>query len=91
MKAKEAKARIKINKLLEDAGWRFFDNEEGLANIQLSKGKKQLNDIRSTRTSQIQIWKQTFLVQRILCRYSRKKYQKDTRIHSASIAIRYCQ
>ena len=27
MKEKEAKARIKINKLLEDAGWRFFDDD----------------------------------------------------------------
>jgi type I restriction enzyme R subunit len=25
--SKEAKARIKINKLLEEAGWRFFDDE----------------------------------------------------------------
>jgi type I restriction enzyme R subunit len=25
MSLKEAKARIKINKLLEEAGWRFFD------------------------------------------------------------------
>ena len=33
--AKEAKARIKINKLLESAGWRFFDNEVGKANILL--------------------------------------------------------
>jgi type I restriction enzyme R subunit len=33
--SKEAKARIKINKLLEEAGWRFFDNEEGPANILL--------------------------------------------------------
>lgn len=33
--SKEAKARIKINKLLEEAGWRFFDNENGPANIQL--------------------------------------------------------
>ena len=32
---KEAKARIKINKLLEEAGWRFFDSEDGPANIQL--------------------------------------------------------
>lgn len=32
---KEATARIKINKLLEGAGWRFFDNEKGRANIQL--------------------------------------------------------
>ena len=31
--AKEAQARIKINKLLEEAGWRFFDDEGGLANI----------------------------------------------------------
>lgn len=31
----EATARIKINKLLEDAGWRFFDNEHGKANILL--------------------------------------------------------
>ena len=32
---KEATARIKINRLLEQAGWRFFDNENGPANIQL--------------------------------------------------------
>ncbi len=32
---KEARARIKINKLLEKAGWRFFDDENGPANIQL--------------------------------------------------------
>ena len=31
----EAKARIKINKLLEEAGWRFFDSPEGKANIHL--------------------------------------------------------
>lgn len=35
MGQKEAKARIKINKLLEEAGWRFFDSEDGPANIQL--------------------------------------------------------
>ncbi len=33
--AKEAKARIKINKLLEEAGWRFFDDQNGKANIAL--------------------------------------------------------
>lgn len=32
---KEASARIKINKLLEAAGWRFFGNEHGPANIRL--------------------------------------------------------
>ena len=33
--AKEAKARIKINKLLEESGWRFFDDARGKANIVL--------------------------------------------------------
>lgn len=28
MAAKEAKARIKINKLLEEAGWRLIDDSE---------------------------------------------------------------
>ena len=37
---KEALARIKINKLLEDANWRFFDNEDGKANIQLEPNVK---------------------------------------------------
>jgi len=31
MSAKEAQARIKINKLLEAAGWRFFDDAQGQA------------------------------------------------------------
>ena len=37
---KEAKARIKINKLLEEAGWRFFDTEDGKANIHLESHAK---------------------------------------------------
>lgn len=48
MKNKEAKARIKINRLLEDAGWRFFDDEHGSANIQLEANikitKKQIDE-----------------------------------------------
>jgi len=35
MGQEEAKARIKINKLLEEAGWRFFDSENDPAKIQL--------------------------------------------------------
>ncbi len=35
MAAKEATARIKINKLLEAVGWRFFTTENGPANIKL--------------------------------------------------------
>jgi type I restriction enzyme, R subunit len=40
-KDKEAKARIKINQLLMDAGWRFFDNEIGKANISLEHRTKK--------------------------------------------------
>jgi len=38
--SKEAKARIKINKLLEEAGWRFGDKGKEKANIQLEPGVK---------------------------------------------------
>ncbi len=38
MPAKEATARIKINKLLETAGWRFFPDGEAPANIRLEPG-----------------------------------------------------
>lgn len=43
--SKEAKARIKINKLLEESGWRFFDNNEGSANIVL-ENKAKLTKIK---------------------------------------------
>lgn len=33
MAQKEAKARLKINMLLSDAGWRLLDNEDGPANV----------------------------------------------------------
>ena len=36
----EAHARIKINHLLEEAGWRFFDGDEGKANILLENHVK---------------------------------------------------
>jgi type I site-specific restriction endonuclease len=46
---KEATARIKINKLLEAAGWRFFADSTGPANIQLEPSvaltKQALNDL----------------------------------------------
>lgn len=48
MAEKEAKARIKINRLLEEAGWRFFDTESGKANILLENNvklsKEKLNE-----------------------------------------------
>lgn len=38
--SKEAQARIKINRLLEMAGWRFFDDNQGKANIALEPNVK---------------------------------------------------
>ncbi len=38
MSAKEATARIKINRLLETAGWRFFPEGAEPANIRLEPG-----------------------------------------------------
>jgi type I restriction enzyme, R subunit len=40
MAEKEAKARIKINKLLEEADWRFFDTDKGKATIILESSIK---------------------------------------------------
>jgi type I restriction enzyme, R subunit len=34
---REATARIKINRLLEERGWRFFDDGNGPANIQFAR------------------------------------------------------
>ena len=47
--SKEARARIRINELLQRAGWRFFDDENGSANIVLEANvkltKKTLDDL----------------------------------------------
>ena len=40
MSDKEAKGRIKINRLLEESGWRFFDDEHSPANIRLEPNVK---------------------------------------------------
>jgi len=40
MQSKEATARIKINRMLEVAGWHFFPNAAGPANIQLEPSIK---------------------------------------------------
>lgn len=44
MAQKEAAARIKINRLLEASGWRFFDDENGPANIVLEPNVKLTPD-----------------------------------------------
>jgi len=38
MNNKEAAARIKINRLLEDSGWRLIEDENGKANVELEQG-----------------------------------------------------
>ncbi|MGB4590471.1 MAG: DEAD/DEAH box helicase family protein [Clostridiaceae bacterium] len=40
MSSKEATARLKINKVLEDAGWRFFDLDGKSANVQVEPNVK---------------------------------------------------
>ncbi len=45
MAAKEAKARIKINKLLEASGWRFFDEKGGKANVVLEPNVKLTREL----------------------------------------------
>lgn len=48
MASKEATARIKINRLLDEAGWRFFDDTRGPANIVLEPNVRiQRSDIDS--------------------------------------------
>ena len=49
----EAHARIKINQLLEEAEWRFFDNEQGSANILLE------NHVKITQT-EVDAWGNDF-------------------------------
>lgn len=48
MKRSEATARVKIDQMLKDAGWRFFDSEKGRSNIELedrvSLKKIEVND-----------------------------------------------
>lgn len=46
--SKEATARIKINRLLDDAGWRFFNDKSGPANIVLEPNVKlSQNDLNA--------------------------------------------
>ncbi len=49
MPGQEAQARIKINHMLEESGWRFFDDEHGPANVVLEQHtritRKQLDEM----------------------------------------------
>ena len=40
MSGTEAEARIKINKMLEEAGWRLCDDENGRKNVDLETATK---------------------------------------------------
>lgn len=50
MAKKEAKARLKINKMLEDAGWRLFDSEDGLANVDVENKVDLGDDFENSKT-----------------------------------------
>lgn len=52
MAKKEATARIKINELLKQAGWRLLDSEQGPANIGLEVNVQ----IRKLRTADLDDW-----------------------------------
>ena len=52
------------------------------------KRKKYIDDIWETCKSEVQIWKQTFLVSRILCRHSRKECEENPRVYTESIERR---
>jgi type I restriction enzyme, R subunit len=45
MPEKEAKARIKINKLLEEAGWKLVDDSACRANVELENKVKLTNKV----------------------------------------------
>lgn len=51
--SKEARARLKINQLLEESGWRFFDNTAGRANIVPEP------QVETTQTAINQVWGRT--------------------------------
>ena len=46
MAEKEVKARIKINKLLEEADWRLLDNEKSRANVMLENHTKITESVK---------------------------------------------
>ena len=61
MNNKEAKARIKINKLLEDSGWIFFDSKERKANILLENNVKITEQILNEFGEDFQKTKKGFI------------------------------
>ena len=54
----------------------------------LFKGEEQFDNLREMGKFEVQIPKQRVLVQRVLCRYGRKEYKKDNRIHKESVKRR---
>lgn len=58
---KEAQARIKINRLLEETGWRFFDTKKGKANILLENNVKITEDVLNELGEDFQKTKNGFI------------------------------
>ena len=55
---------------------RNSDKHKCIVFCRVLERKEYINDIRKTCKSEVQIWKQTFLVSRILCRYGRENAKK---------------
>lgn len=49
MSKKEAKARLKINKMLEESGWRLLDTDEGPANVDVENMVDLGDDFENTK------------------------------------------
>ncbi len=58
---KEAQARIKINRLLEESEWRFFDTKKGKANIRLENNTKITEDVLNELGEDFQKTKKGFI------------------------------
>ena len=54
----------------------------------VSQGKEQLNDLRPTRQSKVQVWQSAFLGQRVFRRYGRKEQKTNSGVHPKSVNIR---
>ena len=59
-----------------------------IRNNGLFEGEEQFDNLREMGEFEVQVSEQRVLVQRVLCRYGRKEYKKDNRIHKESVKRR---
>lgn len=91
LEPEKARALLRSPCPLSDVYKEFRDREtehKYIVFCRILKRKEYINDIRKTCKSEVQIWKQTFLVSRILCRYGRKECEENTGIYSKPVTGR---